>query len=72
MTAMTNKRDYTPYGYGTTTFDYIKVKALLIAMHPILTAEQIQRVLRATECGGFEAALKSLERIAHPSKKASQ
>jgi hypothetical protein len=49
--------------YSKNSLDYIRVQLMVAAMESLLTIEQGKRILRAAECGGFDAAMKSLARV---------
>jgi predicted nucleic acid-binding Zn-ribbon protein len=49
--------------HGTNSLNYIKVKLMCDAMDALLTRTARARILKATECGGFDAGLKALARV---------
>jgi hypothetical protein len=61
---MTAKKDsFTPCGHGKNKADYHNMAALCDAMDALLTRTTRARILKATECGGFDAGMKALARI---------
>lgn len=54
---------FTPYGYGKNTTEYSIIDALVSSMESMLSADQMKRILRAAECGGLDAGMKSLQRV---------
>lgn len=60
---MTDKKGFTPYGFGSNTISYMNMVAILAPLCPLIGGENYERIRRAAYCGGLEAAIVSIKRI---------